>query len=64
MSWFKYLLILLTTFAVSHFFFSLLEKGDYLPPWLNPVRGALIFTFIVQLWIAIDLIEKSYPVLP
>lgn len=64
MTWIKYLILLFTTFAVSHFFFSLLEKGDYLPPWLNPIRGAMILTFMIQLWIAIDLMKKSYPVLP
>ena len=58
----KYLLILFGTFAVSHFFCSLLEKAEYLPTWLNPMRAALILTFIVQLWMAMKFIQSGVPI--
>ena len=61
---FKYLLILLGTFGVSHFFFSLMEKAEYLPPWLNPMRAALILTFVVQLWMLIKFSQSAMPVEP
>jgi hypothetical protein len=61
---FKYLLILFSTFGVSHFFFSLLEKAEYLPPWLNPVRAALLVTFVVQLWMLIKFSQSAMPVEP
>lgn len=61
---FKYLLILLSTFGVSHFFFSLMEKAEYLPPWLNPMRAALILTFVVQLYLLIKFSQSAMPIEP
>jgi hypothetical protein len=61
---FKYLLILFGTFGVSHFFFSLMEKAEYLPTWLNPLRAALIVTFVVQLWMLIQFSQSAMPVEP
>ena len=60
----KYLLILFGTFAVSHVFFGLVEKADRLPTWLNPLRAALIVTFLVQLWLMLNASREPAGELP
>ena len=58
----RFLFILVGTFAVSHFFFSLVEKAEKLPEWLNPVRAALIFTFMIELLVVMNHLRSGIPI--